>query len=71
MLSERYEMNLLSVEGVSDIPPSSVCIGVAWGRMHPPHIFFYLRIFFLATDCKRGNQKESEVTVGGKGMYVY
>ena len=30
-LSERYEMNLLSVEGVRDIAPSSVGIGVALG----------------------------------------
>ena len=40
VLSERYEMNLLSVEGVSDIPPSSVGIGVAWGGCTPPPTYF-------------------------------
>jgi hypothetical protein len=43
VLSERYEMNLLSVEGVRDIAPSCVGIGVAWvgegGNAPPPYFF--------------------------------
>ena len=47
--SERYEMNLLSVEGVRDSDPSSVGIGVhgEGGNAVPlPHIFL-LKNFFL------------------------
>jgi len=39
VLSERYEMNLLSVEGVRDNAPSSVGIDVAEGGNAPTPTF--------------------------------
>jgi len=47
VLSERYEMNLLSVKGARDIVPCSVGIGVAQGgnELPPPNIFIPKNFF--------------------------